>query len=116
MSKWQTVYPYYEISQLEPRPAVYALFEAGKGLFYIGETANMRARVHQHGIVLARYSNSYQTAQFGWIGDLVIKVSYSARFGEESMRERRLIRRLQPPLNFRGLKKSKAEAMPLNQA
>lgn len=116
MSKWITIYPYYELAQLDPEPAVYVLYEIGKGVVYVGETSNLRARIHQHGFVLARYSNSYQSRQFGWIGDIRLKVKYSARFGEESMRERRLIRRLRPPFNFRGLKKSKAEAMPLKQA
>lgn len=114
MSHWIAMHPINSIGDFEPRAATYAIYDALVGLIYIGETTNMRARMHQHSFVCSRYSLSYRTVQFGLISNPTIKVKYARKIGQEAMWERRLIRRLRPLRNQRGV--TKAEAMPLQQA
>jgi len=100
MSRWIKVDPFDLPNPLPESPAVYAIF-ANLELVYIGETVNIRNRISTHGFYLARYSTSIRW-RGKWYRDLTLKIKYSKRFGEESMAERRLIRRLSPKLNHMG--------------
>ena len=103
MSRWISVDPFDLPNPLPVTPAVYAIYANGE-LVYIGETCNMRSRVHGHGFHLARYSEACRW-RGQWFREITFKIRYSKRFGEEAMAERRLIRRLKPKFNRRGFKK-----------
>lgn len=102
MSAWITVHPFFSPLQLDEKPAVYAVYDGDNGLIYVGETTNLRSRFQQHNFVLSHYSLNYRGNQFDAV-DILIKAKYSKKFGQEAMVERRLIKRLRPLRNQRGV-------------
>src|SRR5690242_8736790 len=101
MSRWITV-DYF--GPFNPEPACYAIYDKAEGLVYIGETINMAQRINGHGFICSRYSQSliarsWKNFRFS---DIMFKIKYSKRLGEEAMTERRLIHRLKPKLNKKG--------------
>lgn len=74
-------------------PCCYVIYIHRK-LAYIGETESLRTRMCKH--------------RYGILSDLpesevIIKAKLCRRYGEWAMTERRLIKRLQPPLNRKGV-------------
>lgn len=79
--------------------ACYAIYLDGE-LAYIGSTANLRARMGEHGFHYARYAHKIVT-RWGRFDRVHVKYKAFRRFGEWLMVEARLIRRLSPPFNKR---------------
>jgi excinuclease UvrABC nuclease subunit len=87
------------IGRRPPRAGgVYAFFIDG-ALAYIGQSANLEARL-RHYQARHDYGDGF-FSKWGSHKHLVIKIKIGRRFGEWAMREQRLIRRLSPPLNQR---------------
>jgi hypothetical protein len=86
--------------------ACYAIFGDGR-LVYVGSTENLAERMQGHGFKLARYSNTIHTA-WGAFANVIIKYRASLKYGDWAMVELRLIRRLQPTGNRRGIRKVRA--------
>ena len=96
MTRWVTMNP----TGILPRCAcVYAFYLDGV-LTYIGQTSDLRNRISEHRIRWG-YANQVITP-WGESKNVVMKVSWSRRYGDWAMRELRLIRRLHPPGNVRG--------------
>lgn len=74
--------------RLPPLPCCYCVY-VGSELIYIGQTSNLRDRFAYH------RANSKFPKGFS------IKARFGDRYGDWAMRELRLIRRLQPPMNRR---------------
>lgn len=87
-------------------PACYAIYLDGV-LSYIGQTASLRKRLAGHKIDLCRYSEHINST-WGQFDKITIKAHFGVKFGDWAMRELRLIRRLQPPLNCVGSIKRRA--------
>lgn len=98
-SKWHT----YDIATLcmsLPRePACYVIYLDGV-LSYVGQSTDFAKRISMHGI-RPGYGNSIAT-KWGYFTSVVVKARFSSRYGDWAMRELRLIKRLQPPLNCAG--------------
>lgn len=73
---------------LPPLACCYCVY-VGSELLYIGQTHNLRTRFAQH------------TGQKKFPAGFYLKVRFGDRYGDWAMRELRLIRRLQPPMNRR---------------
>lgn len=73
----------------------YAVFSAGK-LLYIGSAANVRGRLQDHGIG-GKWGRL--VCAFGPMDSITVRVAVDLKFGRWLMREARLVRRLQPPMN-----------------
>lgn len=99
MSRWSRVDP-ANISSLPTVACVYAIYINGN-LVYVGQTVNLRARFREHGFEYS-YANDVVTP-WGRSRDVFAKFSVSPKYGEWAMRELRLIRRLRPRGNSRGL-------------
>lgn len=96
-SKWVAFDP-AGISIYGPQlPACYVVIVDGRAI-YVGQAMNFRARMRDHRIDIARYSESYVTP-WGQFDSVVVKARFADRFGDWAMRELRLIRRLQPCMN-----------------
>lgn len=98
-SRWVIVDDPWSYHEFEMRGGVYVVYADGV-LIYIGQSANVRARIGRHKIRLTLH-NQYHTP-WGHFNRLLVKVSYCRRFGEWAMREMRLIRRLRPRENSLG--------------
>ena len=101
-SNWVTVdigNPHWKFPDIE---ACYVVYCDGQ-LTYIGCAENLRKRFHCR-FEYARYSATINTP---WGGFLNVKVKYrpSRRFGDWAMIELRLIRRLQPKGNRKGIRR-----------
>jgi hypothetical protein len=78
-------------SNLPSWACCYAVYING-ALVYIGQTENLLARFRAH------------VAKSKWLsGEITIKAKLSRRFGDWAMTEIRLIKRLQPLFNRRGI-------------
>lgn len=97
MSRWST----YDCIPVLPRaPGVYAIYLDGR-LAYIGQTVDLRNRLAEHRL-RDGYAKNVHT-EWGTFKTLVLKISLSRGYGDWAMRELRLIRRLRPWANRRGL-------------
>lgn len=95
MSRWEKV----DVTGVLPRRAcVYAIYLDGV-LTYIGQTCDLRGRRSDRRIRWG-YANQVITP-WGDAKEVVMKVSWSRKYGDWAMRELRLIRRLSPPGNLR---------------
>lgn len=93
----------YVIPSFVQGAGVYAIYLDGD-LVYIGSSENLRSRVRQHG--RGFHGNIFTTkleTQFGNCNRVTFKIKLARRFGEWPMREMRLIRRLKPCGNSRGV-------------
>ncbi len=88
-------------------PGCYVIYMDGR-VVYVGSTTNVLKRIKAHGIRLARYSNGYYSA-WGRAHRLLVKCKVGERYGEWRMWEARLIKRLQPPYNRRGVRPENRE-------
>lgn len=97
MSRWRS----YSIRPVLPRsPGVYAIYLDGR-LAYIGQSVDLRNRLSEHRIRQG-YDHNVHT-DWGTFKTMQIKISFSRRYGDWAMRELRLIRRLRPWANRRGI-------------
>jgi excinuclease UvrABC nuclease subunit len=84
--------------------AVFAVYNDGTQILYIGSAENLKTRLENgHRIELCRYRDFCKTP-WGVFKHIVVKCRVSKRYGDWLMIEARLIRRLQPPGNTRGIK------------
>ena len=98
MSRWQS----FDLRAVFPRsPGVYAIYLDG-ALAYIGQTVDLRNRLCEQRMRFG-YAPGVVHTEWGDFKTLTIKVSNSRRYGDWAMRELRLIRRLKPWANRRGL-------------
>lgn len=106
-TKWIT----FDVATLRdtlPRvPACYVVYLDGV-LSYIGQSVDFGKRISMHGIRLT-YGASIAT-KWGCFKSVVIKARFADRTGDWAMREIRLIKRLQPPLNCAGSTRKRAQA------
>ena len=96
MSRWKT---FNTENALEIRndPGVYVFYDLSRKVLYIGSSAKVGNRVRGHYQI--GYGSDVQTKKWGTFDDIVIKVSYSRKYGDWAMRELRLIRKLKPLFN-----------------
>lgn len=80
--------------------ACYAIYLDGL-LTYVGSTENLRVRVGNH-VKIPRYSALFDTP-WGRARCVTVKFRPSRKYGDWVMHELRLIRRLQPTGNTRGI-------------
>lgn len=81
------------------KPACYVVYLDGK-LSYVGQAADLAARMSAHGIRLG-YGSSVLT-KWGSFSSVVVKARFATVLGDWAMREIRLIYRLQPVHNCVG--------------
>jgi hypothetical protein len=110
MSRWTTV-SIYDVRDMPVTAVVYAIYirdrerySAPWRLIYVGSTGNMRARMSGHrssGKVGTHCNPPDRDSE--WL--VWVKYSENRRYGENLMREARLLRRLSPIYNERGCTK-----------
>lgn len=83
-------------------PGVYVIYLDGL-LQYVGSSSSVRHRLSAYGITEKRWCKPGGRCRFGSMDRILVKVRYSWKVGEWLMREARLIARLSPPLNVKGL-------------
>jgi len=103
---WITIDDPWSFCAFESKPGVYVVY-ADNQLIYVGQSSNIRKRIHGHDINLT-LSGSYRTP-WGYFRNLRIKVKYGRRFGDWCMIEARLIYRLQPKHNCVGGTKTRSK-------
>lgn len=99
-SKW-TVYKFFlctELLNIKKEPGVYAMYLDED--MYIGQSSNVNKRIANHKIHIG-YGGSIMTP-WGEFNKLIIKISYSIKYGDWAMRELRLIHKIKPTLNKAG--------------
>lgn len=106
MTHWETHHFTVEPWRLRKAPGVYAWYVDGK-LIYVGQSWDLATRVRRHGVNSARYSNRIETP-WGMADRVTLKVRYSRRLGDWQMWEARLIYRLRPLGNQKGLRPCRA--------
>lgn len=92
--RWQEFYPIDDPRATPPIPAVYVIYWSGE-VVYVGSTVNLASRMKQH--AASEWMNGPPDIE------VTAKFRGSSRFGDWLMREARLIRRLQPEFNRRGV-------------
>lgn len=106
-SKW-ILYDLTEASCVFPeKPACYVIYLDGV-LSYIGQARDIRSRLLTYKFRFGYGSSCLNI--FGSFSSVKIKIRYGERFGDWAMRELRLIKRLQPPLNCVGSIKKRGAA------
>ena len=83
---------------VDEEPAVYVIF-LDNNLAYIGSTNNLARRIKNH--IQHVPDSIYLETTWGRFKRVTVKASYYRKWGDWTMRELRLIRRLQPPKNKR---------------
>lgn len=109
MSHWIT-YDASDKSKILDKPGCYVIYLDGQ-LSYIGQAKSAARRIGSYGIKFGYGSGIFHCVggADGQARSLLIKIRYSTRIGDWAMREIRLIRKLQPPLNYaHGGKKKRA--------
>lgn len=93
MGRWKRV-SIYDVRDREDASAEWRII-------YIGSTSNLRARMagHRNGGKVGAHCNT-PGRESNWL--VRVKYSENRRFGENLMREARLIRRVSPIFNKRG--------------
>ena len=99
MSSWQK-YPFRKFNQIPNKPGVYVICIDGLPV-YVGQSFDVRSWLYAHNI---RYGYARNILlPWGSIPDnqlVSVKVGFSKKYGDWTMRELRLIRRLQPKYNY----------------
>jgi GIY-YIG catalytic domain-containing protein len=109
MTHWQPFRPHRPESALSI-PGCYVFLWVGTPI-YVGQSTNVRRRIKQHNCENVCGEDVHEN---GWVatpwgnfpwsaGNLTGKVKYASRYGEQLMLEARLIRKLKPEGNNRGL-------------
>lgn len=109
MSRWDPVSP-RKPDRWRNAAGCYVILLDGLAI-YVGQSENVRRRITKHGFEnyagLGDIRDGYCSSPWGDIhwseGTLTAKVKYARRFGEQLMVEARLIRRLRPRFNIRGI-------------
>lgn len=85
-------------------PGVYALFNMRR-LVYIGSAQNLYRRLLEHGIHRVHHASWFprQGCEPVPRAHLALRIAASRRMGDWLMREYRLVRRLKPCFNVRGV-------------
>lgn len=94
MGRWKRA---FDLGQVPRQPGVYAFFAMGV-LVYIGQSANLRRRVWEHGIVESG-GQIFMVDARAVTHRIRLKFRKCTRYGEWLMVEHRLIQRLKPPWN-----------------
>jgi hypothetical protein len=103
-SRWSS-HDVFSLEQVPSAPGCYTFYLNGI-LFYVGSSENLKTRLLSYRISQRRDATTGHRliiTPWGEAETVTVKVSGSARFGDWLMRERRLIARLQPPGNKRGI-------------
>jgi hypothetical protein len=108
--RWRSFDPTRAQTSLLNLPGVYVIYR-GDRIKYVGQSECVRRRIHNY-----RFENFPSPEEFfhgftrtpwgdwSWSeGGVTGKVAYARRYGEQLMTEARLIRRLRPSLNRRGV-------------
>lgn len=95
LTRWHEIDP----TDAPDVPCCYAMY-LGERLVYIGSTERLRARFAKHFFLHPELATAIR-----------LKVRFPRCYGEWRMTEERLIRRLSPPWNKRGVKTKRVEAM-----
>jgi len=104
--RWVTVKGIDLCMHLIPQePGCYAIYCDGE-IVYIGETENLRARLSNGHELRGREYSAWVVTPWGSFKSVDVKFRLCRRFGQWAMIERRLIRRLQPKFNRRGVQAS----------
>lgn len=108
-TRWQTFDP-SDFRSVEAKAGCYAIYVEAR-LVYVGQSENVRRRIKgyrcENWAGRDDHFDGYTDSPWGnarWrYGGLTAKVRYAARFGEQLMTEARLIYRLRPSFNRRGI-------------
>ena len=110
MSRWQALNITRRGAAMD-RPGCYAIFANGKPV-YIGQSESVRRRIDGYrcanvpGQGVDQFDGTTRTpwGEWRWAeGGITAKVKYANKYGEQLMVEARLIRKLRPRFNLRGL-------------
>jgi hypothetical protein len=96
-----------DIKSLPAVPACYVLILDGKYL-YVGSTEDLRARMAQHAFEV-HFNDGNIMTPWGTCDRIVMKYRQSRKYGDWAMTELRLIRKLIPALNVRGVGRRKVK-------
>jgi predicted GIY-YIG superfamily endonuclease len=80
------------------RNAVYAIY-GNDELVYVGQSSNLKNRIFSHKLHLEITGQCYFRDRI--FSSMYFKVKYPSKYGKESMIEKRLIKKLAPPMNKR---------------
>jgi hypothetical protein len=99
MTRWKVVDTlFFDIPEVA---ACYVIYADGK-VIYVGSTENLASRLPHH-LRFRRYT-SWVDTPWGTFRDVTVKYYPSVQYGDWAMIELRLIRKLQPPGNTRGIR------------
>jgi hypothetical protein len=107
LGNWVTVHDPLEPGVFPSIAACYVVILNGT-FMYIGSTESLRMRFLGHSIDWHPYDANYLTP-WGSADSVVVKYRPTRKYGDWAMVELRLIRRLQPVLNVRGVGARKAK-------
>jgi excinuclease UvrABC nuclease subunit len=105
MSKWiELATPRINIDDIERRPGVYVI-QCDDIISYVGSSTNLRDRIktYQMHYNTSAEDKPFYTRKWGFWRHISCRIKYSERLGDWFMIEHRLIVRLQPPFNTRGV-------------
>lgn len=95
--RWRMYQPWH-LEHLPQQHGCYVIYVGGL-VQYVGQSENLRARLKSH---LTHVKGSYLTeTPWGTLPNVIVKIRRDLRYGERLMREARLIRKIQPPMNAR---------------
>lgn len=89
-----------KMESLPNAPCCYVLY-FDRRLVYVGSTESLSKRIKGH-VEYARYSAGYTTA-WGYCNSVIVKAKFPNYYGQWLMTEFRLIRRLKPLFNIKGV-------------
>jgi excinuclease UvrABC nuclease subunit len=97
-------YDWKRVVEMPMTPAVYAVY-LDQELVYLGQTSNLRNRFREHNFRFGYKKN----VLLPWVDVpdytvIRIKASGSKKYGDWAMRELRLIKRLRPRFNIKGVR------------
>lgn len=109
MKGWQSFDPTWRRS-VAPRPGCYVILLGGKAI-YVGQSESVQRRITRYAFRNVpgheQMHDGHTATPWGYFhwrdGKITGKVRYAIKFGEHLMAEARLIRKLKPRLNIRGL-------------
>jgi len=100
MTLWEH-HPLDHADKFPARPACYVVLSAGMPV-YVGQTVNLRSRIRNHNFRATHARRDHAVTPWGNLKDVSFKINFGYRFGDWTMREARLIRRLKPRFNKQG--------------
>lgn len=89
----------YNDDVLPHLPGVYVVYIKGR-LTYIGQSADIAKRVRSYALRMSYGANWF--TPWGQTPEVIIKCRFAKEYGDWTMREAQLIRRLKPPQNCLG--------------